>query len=68
MSPLQRFLRSRICMFHTSAKVAMVPNPDGPLLPAIPRVQKPGVTYNVGRNKTKRERKVGARKHWSKPA
>lgn len=40
---------------HTSAAVAMLPHPTDPLMPPIPWTQRPGVTYNVGRNKAKRE-------------
>lgn len=39
----------------------MVPNPIDPMMPLIPWVQKPGITYNVGRNKAKRERRAAVR-------
>jgi hypothetical protein len=39
LKPQQRY-------FHVSAKVAMIPHPTNPLLPAVPWVQKPGKTYS----------------------
>jgi hypothetical protein len=40
---------------HVSCEAYMTPNPLGANLPTIPYIQRPGVTYNVGRNKAKRE-------------
>lgn len=44
--------------FHISCKAGMRPDPRGNAFPAIPWVQKPGITYNVGRNEAKRERRA----------
>ena len=51
-------------MVHRSVDAFMVSNPEGAHLPAIPVIRYPGKTYNVGRNKAKRERRAmfGARK------
>lgn len=51
-------------MVHQSAEVAMLPNKGGAHLPRIPWIQRPGITYDVGRNKAKRERRAmfGVRK------
>lgn len=67
---LGQFLRGRENMVHLSAPIAYRPNPQfnpsvpaGPLNPAeIPFVMKLGKegTYNVGRNKAKRERRKAA--------
>lgn len=46
---------------HVSAEVSMVPNPLGKMLNPIPMVTRPGTTYNVGRNKAKREKKTERR-------
>lgn len=46
---------------HVSAEVSMVPNPLGKMLNPIPMVTRPGTTYNVGRNKAKREKKAERR-------
>jgi|SRR6185437_9508186 len=43
---------------HVSAEVSMIPNPLGEMLPPIPMVSRPGNTYNIGRNKAKREKKA----------
>lgn len=43
---------------HVSAEVSMVPNPLGKMLDPIPMVNRPGETYNIGRNKAKREKKA----------
>lgn len=45
-------------MLHKSAEVAMIPHPTNPMIPPTPWIQKPGETYNVGRNKAKRERRL----------
>lgn len=42
---------------HTSVKAGMVIDPRGKEFPPIPMVMRPGDTYNVGRNKAKREKK-----------
>lgn len=44
-------------MFHLSCVAYMAANPAGPMLPSVPIVEK-GDTYNVGRNKAKRERRA----------
>ncbi len=49
--------------FHTSCRAGMRGDPRGIGYPAIPYVEKPGTTYNVGRNMAKRERKALA-KSW----
>jgi len=46
---------------HTSAAVAMLPQPTDPLMPSIPWTQRPGDTYNVGRNAEKRRRRADAK-------
>lgn len=43
---------------HISAYARMVPNPINPLWPPVPWVQRPGVTYDVGRNKAKRAKRA----------
>ena len=45
---------------HVSAAVRMIPQKN-PMLPWIPWTQKPGITYDVGRNKAKRERRAASR-------
>lgn len=54
--------RESVRYLHTSCKAYMVPNPlhtiNTPLPPNqrwLPHIDKPGITYNVGRNKAKRE-------------
>jgi hypothetical protein len=47
--------RESVRYLHTSCKAYMVPNPESTQLPMIPYTQRPGITYNVGRNKAKRE-------------
>ena len=42
---------------HISAEVSLIPNPLGKMFPPIPMVSRPGKTYDVGRNKAKREKK-----------
>jgi len=44
-------------MIHQSAAVAMIPHPTNPMIPPTPWIEKPGHTFNVGRNKAKRERR-----------
>lgn len=39
---------------HISCKAGMIDNPLGKEFPKIPYVDRPGNTYNVGRNKEKR--------------
>lgn len=51
---LGQFFRSRSRMTHKSCDVAMLPHPD-PMQPSLPWIERPGHTYNVGRNKAKRE-------------
>ncbi len=52
-------------MVHQSAAAGMVPDPrsaiTGFALPLIPWVERPGKTYNVGRNRAKRERREAAK-------
>lgn len=43
---------------HVSAEVSMIPNPLGKMLDPIPMISRPGKTYNVGRNKAKREKEA----------
>lgn len=47
---------------HVSAEVSLVPNPLGAMLDPVPMVTRPGTTYNIGRNKAKREKKANRRK------
>lgn len=46
---------------HVSAKVAMHPNPLGRHMPMLPWIQRPGTTFNVGRNKAKHEKRAAAK-------
>ncbi len=43
---------------HISCNAYMMPNPLGFGHPAIPHIDKPGKTYNIGANKAKRERRA----------
>lgn len=52
---LKKLAPSKGTYKHVSAEVSMIPNPLDSVLPPIPMVTRPGTTYNVGRNKTKRE-------------
>jgi hypothetical protein len=45
---------------HVSCDAYMTPDPAGQALPMIPYIG-PGTTYNVGRNRAKRERRAQAR-------
>lgn len=47
-------------MIHQSAAVAMIPHPN-PMIPPTPWVQRPGITYDVGRNAAKRDRRNSQR-------
>lgn len=54
-SSLKAFCARRGTYLHVSAAVAMLPDPANPNGPrVIPWIQKPGQTYNVGRNAMKR--------------
>lgn len=55
---------SRGEMVHRSVNAFMVANPEGAHLPTVPVIAYPGKTFNVGRNKAKRERRAmfGVRK------
>jgi hypothetical protein len=46
---------------HVSCKAYMGDHPLGPEFPAIPYIQRPGITYDVGRNKAKREKRAAKR-------
>lgn len=46
---------------HMSAAVRMLPNPAGDHLPLVPWIERPGHTYDVGRNAAKRARRVAAK-------
>lgn len=48
----------RSSYLHISCEARMVLNPIDPMLPPLPWIQKPGVTYDIGRNKAKRERRA----------
>lgn len=50
---------------HKSCDAFMAQHPLGSEHPAIPYVQKPGVTYSVGRNAKKRQ-DMAARLAWRK--
>lgn len=43
---------------HVSAQARMIPNPLGDHLPWVPWTQRPGITFNEGRNRAKRERRA----------
>jgi hypothetical protein len=45
---------------HVSARISFRANPLNPIMSPVPFVVRPGVTYNVGRNKAKRDRRVAA--------
>jgi hypothetical protein len=49
-------------MVHKSCHATMIPDPnsaiDSVARPMIPYIQKPGITYNVGRNAAKRARRA----------
>ncbi len=47
-------------LIHESAAVAMIPHPTNPMLPSTPWIEKPGHTYDIGRNKAKRAARVAA--------
>jgi hypothetical protein len=43
---------------HVSAHARMIADPRGPMFPLIPWIQRPGMTFNAGRNKAKREKRA----------
>lgn len=57
---LGQYLRSRERLVHKSADAWMQANPVSPMAPRIPMQTRPGVTYNAGRNKAKREARARA--------
>jgi hypothetical protein len=64
-SSLKAFCAARGTYLHVSAAARMIPHPLNPTGPNVfPWVQKPGRTYNVGRNTMKRVRRAmhGVRK------
>jgi hypothetical protein len=63
-SSLQACLARRASFLHVSAEARMVPHPLSANAPWIPWIQKPGRTYDIGRNAAKRARraKQGVRK------
>ena len=69
---LGRLQRERGVLIHMSADSGMIPDPRGKSFPWIPwRTPKgEGVTYNIGRNKAKREHRASksSRKFWRRVA
>ena len=57
-SSLQACLNRRGTFLHVSAEARMVPHPLSATAPWIPWIQKPGRTYDIGRNAAKRARRA----------
>lgn len=62
---LGRLFQQRGVLIHESAAVSMIPHPMNPMgARVVPWIEKPGHTYNVGRNVDKRRLRQGPRKCW----